>query len=438
MARQWGSTALIGAAVSRRATTFSLRVVLATLLFGSLSEVLLLSASTASASPDHAANSGLRPIDPTALQALVKRTAQELHLPGALVLLRTPQGEFKATYGTTQLGSSSRPRTFTHFRIASITKTMTAAVILQLAQEGKLRLADPVSKYVAGVPNGENITIAQLLEMRSGLYNYTNAPRLAKSLDNKPTRIWRPRELLAMAFAHPPNFPPGTSNEYSNTNYVLLGLIAEKLDGRPLATVMQKRLFGPLGMKDTLLPASTSNSIPKPYAHGYLYGSSSVALTGTPEYTPEFQAKVRAGTVLPNDYTGVNHSFAKAPGGVISTADDLDTWIRALVGGRVLNAKYQRIWRNSPQLENPDNPYNWYGYGISQLRWGPNVIYLHGGETPGYNSEALHDPTNNMTLVVWANLTVWPADRPTALTLILNVLDQIYKLSPLKPQPPRT
>jgi len=158
-------------------------VVLATLLFGSLSDVLLLSASTASASPDHAANSGLRPIDPTALQALVKRTAQELHLPGALVLLRTPQGEFKAPYGTTRLGSSSRPRTLTHFRIASITKTMTAAVILQLAQEGKLRLADPVSKYVAGVPNGDQITIALLLKMRSGLFDYTSAPEMAPFFD---------------------------------------------------------------------------------------------------------------------------------------------------------------------------------------------------------------------------------------------------------------
>ena len=134
------------------------------------------------------------------------------------------------------LGATTPPRADTHFRIASNTKTMTAAVIVQLAQEGKLSLDDPVSKYVPGVPNGDNITIAELLEMRSGLYNYTDAPELSASLDRDPTKVWTPDELLAIAFAHPPNFPPGTAYEYNNTNYALLGLIAEKVDGKPLAT----------------------------------------------------------------------------------------------------------------------------------------------------------------------------------------------------------
>ena len=139
---------------------------------------------------------------------------------------------------------------------------MTAAVILQLAQEGKLGLGDPVSKYVPRVPNGDNITIAELLEMRSGLYNYTNAPEISASIDRNPTRVWTPDELLAIAFAHPPNFPPGTAFEYCNTNYALLGLIAERVDGKPLARAMQDRLFGPLGMQHTALPASTVNTIP--------------------------------------------------------------------------------------------------------------------------------------------------------------------------------
>jgi D-alanyl-D-alanine carboxypeptidase len=93
---------------------------------------------------------------------------------------------------------------------------MTSVVILQLAQEGKLNLSDPVSKYVAGVPNGDTITIAQLLEMRSGLYKYTNAPEMAEFMDNDPTRLWAPQELLNIAFAQPPNAPPGTEFEYNN------------------------------------------------------------------------------------------------------------------------------------------------------------------------------------------------------------------------------
>ena len=120
--------------------------------------------------------SALKPIDQAALQTMVDTTARELLIPGAVVLLRTPQGEFTVSYGTTLLGANSPPRADTHFRIASNTKTMTAAVIVLLAQEGKLSLDDPVSKYVPDVPNGDNITITDLLNMRSGLYSYDDDP----------------------------------------------------------------------------------------------------------------------------------------------------------------------------------------------------------------------------------------------------------------------
>jgi len=377
---------------------------------------------------------GLKRIDPGALQAQVAATARELLVPGALVLLRTPQGQVTVAYGTTQLGTTRPPRADTRFRIASVTKTMTAAVILQLAQEGKLRLGDPVSKYVPGVPNGDGITLAQLLEMRSGLYSYTDAPELAAGIDDDPARVWTPPELLAMAFARPPMFAPGAEYYYGNTNYVLLGLIIEQADGRPLATAFAERLFAPLGLTDTLLPPATSNAIPEPYSHGYLYGSSAHVLVGTPPYTPETAAAARAGTLRPTDYTGINHSWAHAAGGVVSTAADLATWMEALVGGRVLDAEYQRVWQDSAQIIDPGNPYSWYGYGIDQLRWGPNTVALHGGQTPGYNSEAAHDPTNAMTLIVWTNLTKSPDERFTAMELTLDVLDQIYAVPP-RPAP---
>jgi D-alanyl-D-alanine carboxypeptidase len=378
--------------------------------------------------------SGLKQIDQAALQTMLDKTARELLIPGAVILLRTPQGEFTVTYGTTLLGATTPPRADTHFRAASNTKTMTAAIIMQLAQENKLSLDDPVSKYVSGVPNGDHITIAELLEMRSGLYNYTNAAVIWENMDRHPAKVWSPAELLAIAFAHPPNFPPGTAFEYSNTNYVLLGLIVEKAGGKSLAQAMQDRLFGPLRLQDTLLPASAVNTIPDPYSHGYLYGSASVAMVGTPPYSPQVQASARAGTLLPKDYTGLNHSFVAGAGGVISTANDLATWIQALVAGRVLNATYQRRWLDSPQPEDPNKPDGQqYGYAIDKLRWGPNTIYFHGGETAGYNSFMGYDPGNQVTLVVWTNLTVSLDEKQTANALMLKVLDQIYVLSPLTP-----
>jgi D-alanyl-D-alanine carboxypeptidase len=380
-----------------------------------------------------AQSSALNPIDPAKLQATVDATAKELLVPGAVVLLRTPQGEFAVTYGTTLLGAKNPPGIDTYFRAASNTKTMTAAVILQLAQEGKLSVDDAVSKYVPGVPNGDHITIANLLEMRSGLYNYTNDPEISASMDHDPTKAWSTVELLAMAFAHPPNVPPGTDYEYSNTNYLLLGLIAEKVDSKPLAQSMRDRLFGPLGLQHTLFPAVAVNTLPQPFSHGYLYGSASVAMVDSPPYSPDVQAAARAGTLLPKDYTDLNHSFAEGAGAVISTASDLATWIEALVGGRVLNAANQRRWLDSLQPEDPSKPKGQkYGYGITQISWGPNTIYFHGGETPGYNSFMGYDPNNRVTLVVWANLTVSLDDQPTANTLMLKVLDQIYVVSPLR------
>ena len=233
-----------------------------------------------------AGSSALKPIDQAALQTMVE-TTKELMIPGAVVLLRTPQGEFTVTYGTTLLGATSPPRADTHFRIASNTKTMTAAVIVLLAQEGKLSLNDPVSKYVPGVPDGDKITITELLNMRSGLYTYDDDPEFWAVLERDPTKVWSPAEVLAIAFKHPPYFPPGTDFHYSNTNYALLGLIAEKIDGKPLSSCFQDRLFGPLGLKDTLLPANTSNILPDPYSHGYLYGGCSFRNLTAKPYPPD-------------------------------------------------------------------------------------------------------------------------------------------------------
>jgi D-alanyl-D-alanine carboxypeptidase len=379
-----------------------------------------------------ASTPGLKPIDPAALQAIVEGAAKELLLPGAMVLLQTPQGNFAFGYGTTELGLSDPPRAETHFRAASNTKTMTAAVIVKLVQEGKLSFDDPISKYVRGVPNGGKTSIRQLMKMRSGLYNYTNAPELAESLDHDPDKAWTMDEVLDMAFERPPHFAPGANFEYNNTNYVLLGLAAEEIEGRPLTDIFHDRLFEPLGMKNTVLPLSTSNSIPEPYSHGYLYGGSSYALVDAP-YPDDLQAAAKAGTLKPNDDTWQNPSPYFAAGGIISTADDLATWMRALVGGKVFNADYQRQWLDSPEAEDANNPNGQkYGYGIAVIAFGPNKIYFHGGEMPGYQSFMGYDRQNDVTLIVWTSLTLSVDGKPTANTLMVKILDQIYAVSPLQ------
>ena len=325
-----------------------------------------------------------------------------------MVLLRTPQGEFTVTYGTTLLGATTPPSADTHFRIASNTKTMTAAVIMQLAQEGKLSLDDPVSKYVPGVPNGDKITIAELLEMRSGLYNYTDAPEFSASLDRDPTKVWTPAELLAIAFAHPPNFPPGTAFDYSNTNYALLGLIAEKVDGKPLAKSLQDRLFGPLGLKHTAAPRQRPlTRIPDPYSHGYLYGSLLGRLVGTPPTRPRSRPRpgpapscpttTRARTIPSPRPPGASSPppTISPPGSRHWSLAGCSTPTISAAGSTACNPKT----RASPTGNNTAT--------ASPSCAGERTrVYFHGGETPGFNSFMGYDPANKMTLVVWTNLTV--------------------------------
>jgi D-alanyl-D-alanine carboxypeptidase len=384
-------------------------------------------------------NSALKTIDPQAFQSVVEAAAKQLKVPEAMVLLRTPQGNFNAGVGTTELGVQIPPAANTHFRIASNTKTMTGALIVLLAQDGKLKLSDPVSTYIPDVPDGENITVAQLLKMRSGLYGYTADPALAAAMDANPGKAWTPQEVLAIAFRHPPQFAPDASYEYSNTNYALLGLIAEKVGGRPLAQQFADRLFGPVGLTQTSLPAADDTSMPAPYSHGYMYGGSFYALADDP-YPADMQAAAQAGTLQPVDYTNQNSSYATAAGGAISTADDLATWMKALVSGKVFNADYHQQWLTSLQPEDPAAPDGQkYGYGISYQRFGPSAaMFYHGGELPGFNSFMGYDPDNDVALVIWTNLTLSPDGRTTAQAMLPTVLDEIYAGLSLAPPPTPT
>ncbi|MEN3318053.1 MAG: D-alanyl-D-alanine carboxypeptidase [Mycobacterium sp.] len=405
----------------------------------STTESTTASSATTTATSSAVKGSALKTIDPKAFQAVVEAAVEKLKVPGAMVVLRTPQGNFDAAVGTTEVGRQTPPDANTHFRIASNTKTMTAALIVLLAQDGRLKFTDPVSTYVPDVPNGKNITVAELLKMRSGLYGYTADPALSAAMDADPGKAWTPQEVLDIAFRHPPQFPPDASYEYSNTNYALLGLVAEKVGGHPLAQQFQDRLFGSIGLAQTSLPAADDTSIPAPYSHGYMYGGSFYALADDP-YPADMQAAAQAGTLQPVDYTNQNSSYATAAGGAISTADNLATWMKALVSGKVFNADFHQQWLTSLQAEDPAAPDGQkYGYGISYQRFGQNAaMYYHGGELPGFNSFMGYDPDNDVALVIWTNLTLSPEGKTTAQAMLPAILDEIYAGLSLVPPPTPT
>ncbi|GAA2394771.1 D-Ala-D-Ala carboxypeptidase [Catellatospora methionotrophica] len=370
-----------------------------------------------------------------AYAAQLERTLQtivgDLHVPGAVVMITSPaKGDWAQTFGTAELDGNAPINVGDHFRIGSNTKTMTGTALLQLVQEGKIGLDDPVSKYRPEVPNGDNITIAQMLSMRSGLYNYSEDEQFNADLDSDPLRVWKPDELLAIAFAKPPYFAPGAGFHYSNTNLILAGLIVEQLTGHSLQDEFQQRIFGPLGLKQTLLPAATESDLPTPHPQGYMFGTNVSTLTD-PALPPAEQAAVAAGTLQPRDVTVSNPSWAWAAGGAISTAPDLTRYATALVGGGLLDAKTQQIRLDSIQPIQTPAPIE-VGYGLAIARFGP--LYGHDGQLPGFNSFMAHDPVRKDTVIVLTTLTAAADGRQPANALAMAIIGALYDL-PAAPSP---
>lgn len=385
-------------------------------------QVALAVACSAAAGAALADETKVHVIDPVALQATLDEMAAEMLVPGAAMLLRTPEGAYVATYGVRGLDDPTPITIDDHIRIGSNTKTWTGTAILQLVEEGKIALDDPVSKYRPDVPNGDNITIEMLLNMRSGLFNYSTTFALNDALDKTPGRVWDPEELLAIAFPMPPYFEPDQGYTYSNTNTVLLGLIAEQLDGKPLEDIFHDRIFAPLGLTGTLLPPRVSNAIPEPHPRGYMF-TDNVLTLATNAIPPDLQFAAKNGTLLPNDQTDTNPSWGWAAGAGISTAPDLADYVEALTTGKLLGPEMQALRMESPRPQSADNPGGaLYGLGIAKF----GTFYGHTGELPGFNTFMGSDPETGVTLIVWTNLAPAADGRDPATTIARALIGQIY------------
>ncbi|WP_433200946.1 serine hydrolase domain-containing protein [Nocardia sp. CA-107356] len=354
-------------------------------------------------------------------------------IPGAVVVVKSgKQGNWTAAFGTRTIDTSEPMSVDDYFRVGSNTKTMTSTVILQLAQDGKLALDDPIAEYWPGVPNGDRISIAQLSEMRSGLYSYTFDPQFNATLDNDPQKVWTPEELLGIAFAHPVNFQPGEKFEYSNTNIILLGLVIEKITKMTVAESFRQHIFEPLGLKHTSLPAATDSSIPDPHPQGYSFGTN-VSTIETFALPAAEQAAAVAGTLKPNNETNSSPSWAWTAGGAISTAEDLATYVKALVGGGLLDDKMQKTRLDSIQPIDPADPEH-AGYGLGIARFGPHVIG-HDGQIPGFMTFMGYDPASDLTIVICTNLATVPSGEGSALVLLKAVLPLFYSADALGRDP---
>lgn len=329
-------------------------------------------------------------------------------VPGAVVVVKSAQGNWTEAFGKRSRDGSDDVKPADYFRIGSITKTWTGTVILQLAEQGRLKLEDPISAYQPGVPNGDRITIEMLLSMRSGLFNYTEDPGFIATIDSQPQKIFTNEEILEIAFSHKPLFDPGLKFYYSNTNTFLLGLVIEKLTGTNIREQFNARLFKPVGLAGIFMPDAADTRLPSPYVRGYQYGTNQQNADAELMQRAEREALARGASML-MDQTDASTSWARASGMGISTAEDLARFAQALVDGAYLGRELQQRRLASCLPTDPANnsPYALrYGWGIGKL----GNFYGHNGQIPGYNTVMLHDPAHGTTVVVLTSLSVAKGD----------------------------
>lgn len=283
-----------------------------------------------------------------------------------------------------------------YFRIGSVTKTFVATVVLQLVDEGRVRLDDPIDRYLPGlVPDGQQITVRQLLNHTSGIYDYAHD-------DGYSTNRWRgadrfkhyePEQLLAVAFQHPPYFAPGDGWHYSNTNYVIAGLLIEKVTGRPYGTEIRRRILTPLQLTRTSVPGDRL-TLPEPHARGY--------------------ADVDGRLV---DATLMNPSLDGAAGEMISTTSDLNRFFEALLGGRLLSSATLGEMRGYVAA----TPLFDYGLGLQRFHLPcGKTVEGHSGELLGYTTYSLHSPT------VGTTLSYNPLPNTDPATTLFSLFGKVY------------
>jgi D-alanyl-D-alanine carboxypeptidase len=311
-----------------------------------------------------------------AVQSTLDSLVRDQGLPAALASVRGRDGRVRDyTAGVGDLRTGSRVPVDGRVRIGSNTKTFTAVVVLQLVGEGKVALDAPVRRYLPGLleryGQDAGTTVRQLLQQTSGLPDYDQVV-FAEPADLLRLRhtYFQPYQLVDAALSRPARFAPGTRWEYSNTNYIVAGLLAERVSGRPIGEEITRRVIEPLRLRDTYWPAAGDQRIAGRHPHGYL-----TLTPGTP-YT---------------DVTVLDPSAGWAAGQLIASPGDLRTVLEALIGGRLLRpAQLAEMEKtvDAPGFEVTDG---WqYGLGIArhQLPCG-GWAWGHGGDIQGFETRNL-------------------------------------------------
>jgi D-alanyl-D-alanine carboxypeptidase len=320
-----------------------------------------------------------RAVDPQVLlERLVRAGA-----PGAVALVQRDGHVHTYAAGVVDVQTREPMRVDSRFRVGSISKTVIAALILKLVAEQRLRLSDTVARWLPGlVPDGGRITIRELLAQRSGLYDYLGSPQLNTELVLRKTplsEVWTPIQLLRLATSHAPWFAPGTQFNYSSTNFLVLGLIIERVTNMPLERYAQQTIFAPLGMRSTsFAPGLLAGAD----AHGYTFPVGPfVAVPGGL-----------------GDVERLNGSGDGFAADLVSTAPDLDRFFTALFTGRIIARSLVALMQATRPHE-PGLDFQSYGLGLEGSRYPCAMAWGHNGNVWGY-SAIVRATRNAGTLIV--------------------------------------
>ena len=339
-----------------------------------------------------------------AVQSSLDALVADDGFPGVIAAVTDPGGDVTDyVSGVSRLGDDAPPPADGLVRIASNTKMYTSTVVLQLVDEGLVALDEPVETYLPGLVrgggiDGSTITVRQLLQHTSGLPNYTSA--IAGDLFAIRDTYLSPRSLLDLALAMPASFAPGSSYEYSNTNYVVAGLLVEKVTERPFAEQVEERIIEPLGLDETFFPAPGDKTIPGEHPTGY-----------NNDADGELE-----------DITETDPSWAWAAGQIIASPSDVNRFMRALVGGELLTAgtlaEMQTTVEGAELWEGAGYGLGLIGYPLScgGMAWG------HGGDVSGFETRnAVDDTGRAVTIAVTALPGALASDEETVIATIEHV-----------------
>ncbi|MEV6907533.1 serine hydrolase domain-containing protein [Amycolatopsis sp. NPDC051071] len=313
--------------------------------------------------PAAAAESGVGKPDPVALAAAIADLPEDT--TGALVRVTGDAGSWSGTSGYADVTTKTPVRPDGFFRIGSTTKVYTAVMVLQLAQEHRIDLDQPVQRYLPGVlpASYPPVPVRTLLDHTSGLPSvdipglYEPGWILAHRYEH-----WSPRQVVDTALRHPIDFQPGTAQKYTNTAYVTAGMIVEKVTGRSYARNLRDRVTAPLGLWRTYYPEDDPR-LPNPAARGYLATDRGLV-----------------------DVTEMNQSIPGAAGAIISTAEDLDKFITGLLGGRLLEPAMMPRLYAVPDVPMVGGGRAAYSQGLMKLELNGIVVWGKTGSRYGYAS----------------------------------------------------